>query len=338
MLEKLVDVLHLAIEGIEDLRQLAARWRGRDHVARPSTLGRCKAKLDGKVRAQEHAPGPPLGDLHEQAAVDGTAQQFARAGNAHAEQLRQRLRREQWPVMEEGREPREVARSIFRDDRMLGRAMELFQLVQPCEVCGGACLKAAHGRIPVLVSDSSLQPKRLHAAHEAGQGSGHHPLVAQSEGQREPGQGGAVETRMLADPIERADQRRMVRGYLDLADRGRERVAPGEGVGIAQRRFPGGKAIEQVEVGRPQRPAGDLQPAAPGKYVNFVDLGRLQLQGPGVATPGGAACPGRCHRTNAKPGIETRNGGRAGGDRGDHLRAVGGAVAAVRERRVHAVF
>lgn len=125
----------------------------------------------------------------------------------------------------------EVARSIFRDDRMLGRAMELFQLVQPCEVCGGACLKAAHGRIPVLVSDSSLQPKRLHAAHEAGQGSGHHPLVAQSEGQREPGQGGAVETRMLADPIERADQRRMVRGYLDLADRGRERVAPGEGSG-----------------------------------------------------------------------------------------------------------
>lgn len=57
---------------------------------------------------------------------------------------------------------------------------------------------------------------------------------------------------MLADPIERADQRRMVRGDLDLADRGRERIAPGEGVGIAKCGIPGGKAIEQVEVGRPQ--------------------------------------------------------------------------------------
>lgn len=55
---------------------------------------------------------------------------------------------------------------------------------------------------------------------------------------------------MLADPVKRADQRRVFCGYLHLADRGRERITPGEGVGIAQGGLPVGKAIEEVEVGR----------------------------------------------------------------------------------------
>ena len=77
----------------------------------------------------------------------------------------------------------------------------------------------------------------------------------------------------------------MLRGNRRRADGGGQRIAPGERVGIGERRGPRIEAVEQVEGGRAQRPAGDLEPATPGKYVDFVDLGRLQLQRPRICQP-----------------------------------------------------
>lgn len=66
--------------------------------------------------------------------------------------------------MKEGREGRETAGPIFRKDRTLGITMEPLEVVQAFEVRGGARLEAAHRRVPVLVANRPLKPKRLHAA------------------------------------------------------------------------------------------------------------------------------------------------------------------------------
>src|SRR3546814_9451895 len=49
------------------------------------------------------------------------------------------------------------------------------------------------------------------------------------------------------------------------------------------------------------RAIGDLQPAAPGKYIDFLDLGRLQLQRLRIAAPCGAHRPCFCNRTDDNP-------------------------------------
>src|SRR3546814_8252775 len=104
-----------------------------------------------------------------------------------------------------------------------------------------------------------------------------------------------VDPGKLAHAVERADKGRVVFGLARLPNRRRKAVAPGEGIRVEQRGAPFLEAVEQVEMARKGRAIGDLQPAAPGKYIDFLDLGRLQLQRLRIAAPCGAHRP--CFRS-----------------------------------------
>src|SRR3546814_12789053 len=64
--------------------------------------------------------------------------------------------------------------------------------------------------------------------------------------------------RVLADLIERADEGRVLRGNRRRADGGGQRIAPGERVGIGERRGSRIEAVEQVEGGRAQLSADKI--------------------------------------------------------------------------------
>lgn len=102
--KKLVDIRHLLIESVEHVRQPPVCGKGRGFIAGTAALGRCIAKFDGEVGAQEHAPCAPLGDFDEQTTGNTAGEELAGAGHAHAQQLGYRSGREQGPVMEERRE------------------------------------------------------------------------------------------------------------------------------------------------------------------------------------------------------------------------------------------
>src|SRR3546814_11589716 len=76
---------------------------------------------------------------------------------------------------------------------------------------------------------------------------------------------------------------------------------PSDLIRVEQRGAPFLEAVEQVEMARKGRAIGDLQPAAPGKYIDFLDLGRLQLQRLRIAAPCGAHRPCFCNRTDDNP-------------------------------------
>src|SRR3546814_16497336 len=117
-----------------------------------------------------------------------------------------------------------------------------------------------------------------------------------------------VDPGKLAHAVERADKGRVVFGLARLPNRRRKAVAPGEGIRVEQRGAPFLEAVEQVEMARKGRAIGDLQPAAPGKYIDFLDLGRLQLQRLRIAAPCGAHRPCFCNRTDDNQVSADKNG------------------------------
>src|SRR3546814_13896391 len=78
--------------------------------------------------------------------------------------------------------------------------------------------------------------------------------------------------RVLADLIERADEGRVLRGNRRRADGGGQRIAPGERVGIGERRGPRIEAVEQVEGGRAQLSADKIG------YISIISCNINKLQ------------------------------------------------------------
>lgn len=161
---------------------------------------------------------------------------------------------------------------------------------------------------------------------KAGEGASHKAAVAQREWQGQPGHDAVVDPRELADGIERADKGGVLGRRCWISDRGRQAVAPAKPIVILQRCSPFREAVEQVEMAGEGRTTRDFEVAAPRKYVNFLNLGRLQLQGPRIAAPRGARGPCFGHRTDDNPGIETGNRGCRGRYRRDHFWGIVGTV------------
>ena len=99
---------------------------------------------------------------------------------------------------------------------------------------------------------------------------------------------------MLANTLEGPDEGRVLRDKMRFRYSYRQFVTPGEPIRLAQRLRPRREAVEYIHVGRAPRPFWNMDAAAPGKYVDFVDLRRLQVERPRIARPSSSARPGGC--------------------------------------------
>lgn len=198
---------------------------------------------------QEQAPAPALRDLNQQFGCDCAFEQLARARDTKPKVIGDRLRREQRLMDGESQEPGQGAWPELRDDRPLRVAMEALKVMETLETVARRCFHGPHGGQPVSDIWLALQSERLCPAGEAGEGGSGKTYISKGKGQPEPGQGRALDPRMLAHPVECADQGRVLGGNRRLADSGGQGIAPGERVAIGQRRGPGVETIEQIDGG-----------------------------------------------------------------------------------------
>ena len=101
-------------------------------------------------------------------------------------------------MMREREQPGEGARTERVDDRALGVAMVFLQLVKPFQTLARRSFERPQRRQPIIGVGFPLQPERLGAAGEAGEGARGEAAIAQRERQAEPGQDAAIRQRVLA--------------------------------------------------------------------------------------------------------------------------------------------
>ena len=89
-------------------------------------------------------------------------------------------------------------------------------------------------------------------------------------------------------------------------------VAPVRTCAGPERCEPGGEIRELVAVARATGSGGEGEPAAPGKYVDLVNLSALELQCPCVPAPGRTLNPAHCDRTGGNSRVEADDSNRCG--------------------------
>jgi len=129
MTEQGVDLRHLAVESIKDLRDRTIRGQGRGLGPRPPSLGLSKAEYNRQIRREEEAPAPALGNLDEQPDARSPLQQFAGASDAQAQPIGNSLWAEQG--LEEGQreEAGESSWPVFGDDGALCVTIDALKIV-----------------------------------------------------------------------------------------------------------------------------------------------------------------------------------------------------------------
>lgn len=102
--------------------------------------------------------------------------------------------------------------------------------------------------------------------------------------------------------------------------------------------MPRDKPIEWIEMCAQQRPTAHLDAASPRKNIDFVDFDSLELQGYGIAAPGGAETPGLGDGTDGNTGIKRGYGASAAGQRTHYFRRVRRPEAGKGRGHGHAIF
>lgn len=139
--ENAVDLRHLIIERIKDIRKVAACGEGRGFGFWPAALWTSVSEGDCEVRRKEYPPGAPLRDLHDKAGRSSSFKKFARSGNAEAEHLRHGLRRQQWTMNRKRGQRGQGARAILANNRPLCIAVETFEMVEALHAADGGSMK-----------------------------------------------------------------------------------------------------------------------------------------------------------------------------------------------------
>lgn len=194
-------------------------------------------------------------------------------------------------MLGQGEQPGEGARTELGDNGPPGVPVVPFEIIETGKAGIRRTAEIAQYRQPLRLVRSRPDPQRAGTTSQAGEGACGKTQVSQSERQPEPGCDTGIGAGELAHALDHTDEGRMLGRFRWLADRRRQGVTPGEPVLIPQALVPGGEGIERIEMGGATGPAGYWKAAAPRKYINFIDLESLHLEGARVPAPGGPCCP-----------------------------------------------